>query len=85
LPCARPSLRLQPGIGLCLLSRHVPRNRALSVGSLSHPRPQRTRASLDKAFCEVPAPLSPAEVQAFYAAEDQRYGKLLKDAGIKAD
>ncbi|CAN5594384.1 tripartite tricarboxylate transporter substrate binding protein [soil metagenome] len=44
-----------------------------------------TRERLDKASCEVPAPRSPAEVQALYAADFARYGKLVKDAGIKGE
>ena len=44
-----------------------------------------TRERLDRASCEVPAPRSPAEVQALYAADFTRYGKLVKDAGIKGD
>ncbi len=42
-----------------------------------------TRDRLDKASCEVPAARSSAEVQALYAADFARYGKLVKDAGIK--
>lgn len=44
-----------------------------------------TRARLDRASCDVPAPRSPAQVQALYAADFERYGKLVKDAGIKGD
>jgi tripartite-type tricarboxylate transporter receptor subunit TctC len=44
-----------------------------------------TRARLDKAGCEVPTPRSPAEVQALYAADYARYGKLVKEAGIKGE
>jgi len=44
-----------------------------------------TRERLDKASCEVPTARSPAEVQALYAADFARYGKLVKDAGIKGD
>ena len=44
-----------------------------------------TRNRLDKASCEVPPPRSPAEVQALYAADFTRYGKLVKDAGISGD
>jgi len=42
-----------------------------------------TRDRLGKASCEVPAPRTPAEVQALYAADFARYGKLVKEAGIK--
>lgn len=44
-----------------------------------------TRERLDKASCEVPPPRSPAEVQALYAADFTRYGKLVKEAGIKGE
>jgi tripartite-type tricarboxylate transporter receptor subunit TctC len=43
-----------------------------------------TRDRLGKASCEVPAPRTPAEVQALYAADFARYGKLVKDAGIRS-
>jgi tripartite-type tricarboxylate transporter receptor subunit TctC len=44
-----------------------------------------TRERLEKASCEVPAPRTPAEVQALYAADFVRYGKLVKEAGITGD
>jgi tripartite-type tricarboxylate transporter receptor subunit TctC len=44
-----------------------------------------TRDRLTKAGCEVPAPHSPAEVLAMWKADYARYGKLVKDAGIKAE
>ena len=44
-----------------------------------------TRDRLDKASCEVPAARTPAEVQALYAADYARYGKLVKDAHITGD
>lgn len=44
-----------------------------------------TRDRLDKASCEVPDPRTPAEVQALYAADFARYGKLVKDAGIRGE
>ena len=44
-----------------------------------------TLERLDRASCEVPAPRSPAEVQALYAADYTRFGRLVKDAGIKGD
>jgi tripartite-type tricarboxylate transporter receptor subunit TctC len=44
-----------------------------------------TRERLDKASCDVPAAHSPAEVQALYATDYERYGKLVKEAGIKGD
>lgn len=42
-----------------------------------------TRDRLTKAGCEVPAPRSPADVLAMWKADYARYGKLVKDAGIK--
>jgi len=44
-----------------------------------------TRERLDKASGEVPAPRTPAEVQALYAADFARYGKLVKEAGITGE
>jgi tripartite-type tricarboxylate transporter receptor subunit TctC len=44
-----------------------------------------TRDRLTKAGCEVPAPRSPAEVKAMWQADYARYGKLVKEAGIKAE
>ena len=44
-----------------------------------------TRERLDKASCEVPAARPPRDVQALYAADYARYGKLVKEAGIKGD
>ncbi len=44
-----------------------------------------TRDRLTKAGCEVPAPQSPAEVMAMWKADYARYGKLVKDAGIKGE
>jgi tripartite-type tricarboxylate transporter receptor subunit TctC len=44
-----------------------------------------TRERLDRASCEVPAPRTPAEIQALYSADLKRYGQLVKDAGIKGD
>ena len=44
-----------------------------------------TRDRLTKAGCEVPAPRSPAEVLAMWKADYARYGKLVKEAGIKAE
>ena len=44
-----------------------------------------TRDRLTKAGCEVPPPLSPAEVLAMWKADYARYGKLVKDAGIKGE
>jgi tripartite-type tricarboxylate transporter receptor subunit TctC len=44
-----------------------------------------TRDRLAKAGCEVPAPRSPADILAMWKADYQRYGKLIKEAGIKGD
>ena len=44
-----------------------------------------TRERLDKASCDVPDARTPAEVQALYVADYARYGKLVKEAGIKSD
>jgi tripartite-type tricarboxylate transporter receptor subunit TctC len=43
------------------------------------------RDRLTKAGCEVPPPLSPADVLAMWKADYARYGKLVKEAGIKAE
>jgi tripartite-type tricarboxylate transporter receptor subunit TctC len=42
-----------------------------------------TRDRLTKAGCEIPPPRSPAEVLAMWKADYARYGKLVKEAGIK--
>ena len=42
-----------------------------------------TRDRLGKAGCAVPPARSPAEVLALWKADSQRYGKLVKEAGIK--
>jgi tripartite-type tricarboxylate transporter receptor subunit TctC len=44
-----------------------------------------TRDRLTKAGCEVPASRSPADVLAMWKADYARYGKLVKDAGIKGE
>ena len=44
-----------------------------------------TRDRLTKAGCEVPAPRSPADVLSMWKADYVRYGKLVKDAGIKGE
>jgi tripartite-type tricarboxylate transporter receptor subunit TctC len=44
-----------------------------------------TRDRLTRAGCEVPAPRSPADVLAMWKADYTRYGKLVKDAGIKGE
>lgn len=40
---------------------------------------------LTRAGCDVPAPRSPADVLAMWKADYARYGKLVKDAGIKSE
>ncbi|UYN95081.1 MAG: tripartite tricarboxylate transporter substrate binding protein [Enhydrobacter sp.] len=42
-----------------------------------------TRERFDKASCEVPSARTPDQVQALYASDYARYGKLVKDADIK--
>ncbi len=44
-----------------------------------------TRDRLSKAGCEVPAPRSPADIAALWKTDYVRYGKLVKEAGIKAE
>jgi tripartite-type tricarboxylate transporter receptor subunit TctC len=44
-----------------------------------------TRDRLTKAGCEIPAPRSPADVMAMWKADYARYGKLVKEAGIKTE
>ena len=44
-----------------------------------------TRDRLAKAGCAVPPPQSPADILAMWKADYARYGKLVKDANIKAD
>ena len=60
----------------------VERLHASALKSLQDPA---TRDRLTKAGCEVPPPLSPAEVLAMWKADYARYGKLVKEAGIKAE
>jgi len=44
-----------------------------------------TQDRLAKAGCEIPPARSPAELTALFRSEHDRFGKLIKDAGIKAD
>ena len=60
----------------------VDRLHASAVKALQDPA---TRDRLTKAGCEVPPPLSSAEVLAMWKADYVRYGKLVKEAGIKAE
>jgi tripartite-type tricarboxylate transporter receptor subunit TctC len=60
----------------------VERLHASAMKALARPE---TRDRLTKAGCEVPAPRSPAEVMAMWKADYTRYGKLVKEAGIKGD
>ncbi len=56
---------------------HVSAMKALSLDE--------TRDRLTKAGCEVPAPRAPAEIAVMWKADYARYGKLVQEAGIKAD
>ncbi len=60
----------------------VERLHASAMKALQDPA---TRDRLTKAGCEVPPPLSPAEILAMWKADYVRYGKLVKEAGIKAE
>ena len=60
----------------------VERLHAAAMKSLRDPE---TRDRLSKAGCEVPAPRSPAEVTAMWKADYARYGRLVKEAGIKGE
>ena len=60
----------------------VERLHGAAMKSLRSPE---TRDRLSKAGCEVPEPRSPAEVLAMWKADDARYGKLVKEAGIKGE
>ncbi len=60
----------------------VERLHASAMKALQDPA---TRDRLTKAGCEVPPPRSPAEILAMWKADYERYGKLVKDAGIKAE
>jgi tripartite-type tricarboxylate transporter receptor subunit TctC len=60
----------------------VERLHASAMKALESPE---TRDRLAKAGCEVPAPRPPAEVKALWQADYARYGRLVKEAGIKAE
>ena len=60
----------------------VERLHASALKALQDPA---TRDRLTKAGCEVPPPLSPPEILAMWRADYMRYGKLVKEAGIKAE
>jgi tripartite-type tricarboxylate transporter receptor subunit TctC len=60
----------------------VERLHASAMKALREPE---TRDRLSKAGCEVPAARSPAEVLALWKADYARYGKLVKEAGIKGE
>jgi tripartite-type tricarboxylate transporter receptor subunit TctC len=60
----------------------VERLHASAMKALQDPA---TRDRLTKAGCEVPPPRSPAEILAMWKADYERYGKLVKEAGIKAE
>jgi tripartite-type tricarboxylate transporter receptor subunit TctC len=60
----------------------VERLHASAMKALREPE---TRDRLSKAGCEVPPARSPAEVLALWKADYARYGKLVKEAGIKGE
>ena len=60
----------------------VERIHASAMKALEQPD---TRDRLSKAGCEVPAARSPSEVMALWKTDYVRYGKLVKEAGIKAE
>lgn len=60
----------------------VERLHASALKALQDPA---TRDRLTKAGCEVPLPLSPAEILVMWKADYARYGKLIKEAGIRAE
>jgi tripartite-type tricarboxylate transporter receptor subunit TctC len=60
----------------------VERLHAAAMKALQDPE---TRDRLTKAGCEVPPARSPAEVMAMWKADYARYGKLVKEAGIKGE
>ena len=60
----------------------VERLHASAMKALAEPE---TRDRLAKAGCEVPPARSPAEVLALWKADYARYGKLVKEAGIKGE
>jgi tripartite-type tricarboxylate transporter receptor subunit TctC len=60
----------------------VERLHASAMKALQQPE---ARDRLTKAGCEIPAPRAPADIMAMWKADYARYGKLVKEAGIKAD
>lgn len=60
----------------------VERLHASAMKALQNPE---TRDRLSKAGCEIPPARSPAEVLAMWKADSARYGKLVKEAGIKGE
>ena len=60
----------------------VERLHASAMKALETPE---TRDRLTKAGCAVPAPRTPTEVMAMWRADYARYGKLVKEAGIKGE
>lgn len=60
----------------------VERLHASALKALQDPA---TRDRLTKAGCEIPLPLSPTEIRAMWKADYARYGKLITEAGIKAE
>lgn len=57
----------------------------LNTAALKALKDPETRDRLARAGCEVPSPRTAAEVLAMWQADFVRYGKLVKDAGIKGD
>ena len=60
----------------------VERLNAAALKALQDPE---TRERLTRAGCEVPSPRTAAEVLAMWKDDFARYGKLVKEAGIKGD
>jgi tripartite-type tricarboxylate transporter receptor subunit TctC len=60
----------------------VNRIHAAAMKAIASPE---TRERLEKASCEIPAARPPAEIDKLYAADFARFGKLVKEAGIKGD
>jgi hypothetical protein len=44
-----------------------------------------TRDRLAKAGCEVPTPRSPADIAVLWTSDFARYGKLVREAGIRGE
>jgi tripartite-type tricarboxylate transporter receptor subunit TctC len=57
----------------------------LHAAAMKSLQDRETRERLAKAGCEVPQPRSPADVMALWQADYARYGRLVKEAGIKGE